>query len=120
MKKPNFQKTKSARVIQVIETVSLAGDGTDIHPVYELHQYWSMDGKLLAKSDSPEPEIEQNLSGLSTGHILKELVKRDDVRIKEHHLTDDCISLSLQIGSFKCSEIPEFLDVEDTSHGRIR
>lgn len=53
MKKPNFQKTKSARVIQVIETVSLAGDGTDIHPVYELHQYWSMDGKLLAKSESP-------------------------------------------------------------------
>ena len=58
--------------------------------------------------------MEQNLSGLSTGHILEELVKRDDVRIKEHHLTNDCISLSLQIGSFKCSEIPEFLDVEDT------
>ena len=67
MKKPNFQKTKSARVIQVIETVSLAGDGTDIHPVYELHQYWSMDGKLLAKSDSPEPEIEQPFDGAHFG-----------------------------------------------------
>lgn len=29
MKKPNLQETKSARVMQVIETVSLAGDGTD-------------------------------------------------------------------------------------------
>lgn len=31
MKQPNFQKTKSARVMQVIETVSLAGDGTEAH-----------------------------------------------------------------------------------------
>ena len=75
MKQPNFQKTKSARAIQVIETVSLAGDGTDSHPVYEIHQYWSMSGKLLAKSGSPESE--QNLSNLSIGQIVKELVKRD-------------------------------------------
>ena len=53
MKASNLQKTKSARVIQVIETVSLAGDGTDAHPIYEIHQYWSLDGKLLAKSEPP-------------------------------------------------------------------
>lgn len=53
MKKLNLQETKSARVIQVIETVSLAGDGTDAQPVYEVHQYWSLDGKLLAKSKPP-------------------------------------------------------------------
>ena len=53
MKAADFQKTKSARVIQVIETVSLAGDGTDAHPIYEIHQYWSLDGKLLAKSEPP-------------------------------------------------------------------
>lgn len=53
MKQPNFQKTKSARAIQVIETVSLAGDGTEAHPVYELHQYWSLDGKLLAEGKPP-------------------------------------------------------------------
>ena len=51
MKASNFQKTKSARVVQVIETVSLAGDGTDAHPIYEIHQYWRLDGKLLAKSE---------------------------------------------------------------------
>lgn len=53
MKQPNFQTTKFARAIQVIETVSLAGDGTEAHPVYELHQYWSLDGKLLAESKPP-------------------------------------------------------------------
>ena len=51
MKQPNFQETKSARVIQVIETVSLAGHGTDTNPVYEVHQYWTLDGDLLAKND---------------------------------------------------------------------
>ena len=51
MKKPNLQETKSARVMQVIETVSLAGDGTDANPVYEVHQYWTLDGDLLAKND---------------------------------------------------------------------
>jgi hypothetical protein len=45
------QETKSARVIQVIETVFLAGDGTDTNPVYEVHQYWTLDGDLLAKND---------------------------------------------------------------------
>ena len=45
------QEAKSARVIQVIETVTLAGDGTDANPVYEVHQYWTLDGDLLAKND---------------------------------------------------------------------
>lgn len=112
MKKSNLQKTKSARVMQVIETISLAGDGTDGSPLYEVHQYWRPDGTLLAQSDSPE--IEQNLSGLSTGQLLKELVKRDDVKIKEHHLTNDCICLSLQIGEFGRSEIPDFLQTDDS------
>ena len=57
MKASNLQKTKSARVIQVIETVSLAGDGTDAHPIYEIHQYWSLDGKLLAKNEPGHESI---------------------------------------------------------------
>ena len=56
MKKSNLQETKSARVIQVIETVSLAGDGTDAHPVYEVRQYWSLDAKPLAKSNPFNPD----------------------------------------------------------------
>lgn len=111
MKKSNLQKIKSARVIQVIETVSLAGDGTDESPLCEVHQYWSPDGKLLAKSGSPETE--QNPSDFSTGQLLKELVKRNDVKVIEHHLANNCISVSLQIGHFGCSEIPDFIKSDD-------
>lgn len=50
------QEAKSARVIQVIETVTLAGDGTDANPVYEVHQYWTLDGKPLAKSNPFNPD----------------------------------------------------------------
>lgn len=95
MKQPNFQKTKSARVMQVIETVSLAGDGTEAHPVYELHQYWSLDGKFLAESSLNENQ--QNLDAFSTKQLLKELTKRDDVKVSEHRMTKDHISLSLQL-----------------------
>ena len=49
------REAKAARVIQVIETVTLAGDGTDANPVYEVFQYWPLDGKLLARSDSLNP-----------------------------------------------------------------
>ena len=59
MKSKIPQETKSARVIQVIETVSLAGNGTDESPLYEVHQYWSLDGKPLAKS-APPINIELN------------------------------------------------------------
>ena len=113
MKKPNLQETKSARVMQVIETVSLAGDGTDANPVYEVHQYWTLDGKLLAKPGSLE--MEQNLSDLSTGQLLKELVKRNDVKVIEHHLSNNCINVALQIGHFGCYEIQDFTKSDDCS-----
>jgi hypothetical protein len=41
---------KSARVISVVETISLRGNGKDDH-IREVHQYWSVDGKLLAEHD---------------------------------------------------------------------
>ena len=50
MKQPNFQETKSARVIQVIETVSLAGDGTDTNPVYEVHQWTAICWQRMTRS----------------------------------------------------------------------
>lgn len=114
MKMPNLQETKSARVIQVIETITLAGDGTDESPLYEVHQYWSLDGKLLAKSGSPETE--QNLSDLSTGQLLKELIRHDDVKVLKLRYDRNGIGsiyISLQIGSFGCSEIPDFIKSDD-------
>lgn len=43
--------TKSARVIQVIETRSIRGAGTNEDPVRDLTQYWDFDGHLLAEFD---------------------------------------------------------------------
>ena len=43
--------TDSARVIQVIETRSLKGGGTDSDPVRAIKQFWDLDGNLIAESD---------------------------------------------------------------------
>ena len=43
--------TDSARVIQVIETVSIRGIGTDEDICRQVKQYWDFDGKLLAEND---------------------------------------------------------------------
>lgn len=41
----------SARVMQVIETKSARGAGTDEQPVRIVTQYWSLEGKFLAEND---------------------------------------------------------------------
>lgn len=46
--------TRNARLMQVIETVSIRGDGTERDPVREVRQYWScneMHPELLAEHD---------------------------------------------------------------------
>ena len=40
---------ESARVVLVIETTVLIGEGTPNDPVDTLRQYWSLDGELLAQ-----------------------------------------------------------------------
>ncbi|MCM3665525.1 hypothetical protein M3204_13995 [Mesobacillus subterraneus] len=42
--------TRSARIVEVIETVSIRGNGVE-NPVREVIQYWSKDGILLAEQD---------------------------------------------------------------------
>lgn len=46
--------TDKARVIQVIETQSLCGYGTENDPGRVLRQYWDFNGNLLASSDPAE------------------------------------------------------------------
>ena len=48
----SLRGTDSARVISVIETVSVIGKGTPDNPSRHKMQYWSLDGKLLAEHDS--------------------------------------------------------------------
>lgn len=46
--------TKSARVIQVIETKAKRGIGTKKDPVREVTQYWDFNGKFLAENHANE------------------------------------------------------------------
>jgi hypothetical protein len=50
------RRTDSAKVIQVIETRSLIGLGTEDDLCRDLIQYWSLDGKLLATYDEWKAE----------------------------------------------------------------
>lgn len=43
--------TKSAKVIQVIETKAKRGLGTEKDPVRDVTQYWDLDGNFLAEMD---------------------------------------------------------------------
>ncbi|MEK5109862.1 hypothetical protein MHI57_24685 [Cytobacillus sp. FSL K6-0129] len=44
------ETTRRARIIEVIETVSIRGNGVDTI-LREVTQYWSKEGVLLAESD---------------------------------------------------------------------
>ena len=44
--------TDSARVIQVIETKSIRGIGTESDPVRVVTQYWDFEGNFLAEMDT--------------------------------------------------------------------
>jgi hypothetical protein len=47
-----LEGTKSARVVQVIETKSERGLGTKKDPVREVIQYWDFEGNFLAEMDT--------------------------------------------------------------------
>ena len=49
MNRPNG--VKEAKVIQVIETKSVRGLGTEKDPARVVTQYWDLDGKFLAEMD---------------------------------------------------------------------
>lgn len=50
--------TDNASVIQVIQTKSMRGIGTQEDKVRIVTQYWSLDGKLLAENDPCDFDIE--------------------------------------------------------------
>jgi len=46
------------RVIQVIEsTLELRGSGTSVNPYRRIHQYYTLDGELLAEVDPKEDRV---------------------------------------------------------------
>lgn len=50
--------TDSAKVIQVIETTALRGEGTEKDKCREVKQYWNFDGNFLAEFDPCTKEKE--------------------------------------------------------------
>ena len=60
MARPNG--TKSAKIIQVIETKALRGMGTEKDPVRDVTQYWDLEGNFLAEMDAMHciPTIEHD------------------------------------------------------------
>lgn len=76
----------SAKVIQVIETKSARGAGTDEQPSRIVTQYWTLDGKRLATEplvdmlDSCHPAIETSYLGTyRTEELVEELAQRPGV-----------------------------------------
>lgn len=51
-KEKEGESVNSARVIQVIETKSTRGKGTDADPVRHVTQYWDFEGNLICEKDS--------------------------------------------------------------------
>jgi len=54
--------TSSARVITVIETVSMIGSGTPEDPLRHMIRYWNLDGELLAERDTITDHIEKGVT----------------------------------------------------------
>lgn len=48
----------SVKVVQVVEVKSLAGDGEKASPMYEVTEYYSFDGQLLARHNPTKPDKE--------------------------------------------------------------
>ena len=61
----------SAKVIQVVETKALRGNGTEGDPFRYVIQYWSFDGYLLAEKDPKEDEAGIESSAINVETIIK-------------------------------------------------
>jgi hypothetical protein len=56
---------KTAKLIEVIETVSLRGNGSKSEPIREVTQYWSKDGQLLAEKDTITSDCFDHFGGVT-------------------------------------------------------
>lgn len=62
--------TKSAKVIQVIETKAKRGLGTKKDPVRIVTQYWDLDGNFLAEADN-DPQYLSERSVWESERLIK-------------------------------------------------
>lgn len=82
------ETTRRAKIIEVIETVSMRGNGVDtVHR--EVIQYWSKDGKLLAEKDPCENDDMKKLNKVTILQLAQQL--EDGI---VHSLIDENMSVS--------------------------
>ncbi len=53
-----FTGVNELKVIQVVEVKSLAGDGEPGRPIYQVTEYYSLDGELLARHNPLKPDLD--------------------------------------------------------------
>lgn len=61
----------SAKVIQVVETKALRGNGTEGAPFRYVIQYWSFDGCLLAEKDPKENQTDSEYPAINVETIIE-------------------------------------------------
>jgi hypothetical protein len=70
-----------ARVVEVIEVKSIAGDGVEDRPMYEVTEYYSLQGELLARHNPLNPD--KDLGVFTDAGDL-----RPGVQLSGEHFTD--------------------------------
>ena len=56
------QRSDSAKVVPVIEVITVIGNGMQENPYTTITEYWSLDGKLLAVRDPDREQPEEHRS----------------------------------------------------------
>ncbi len=81
--------TDNARVIQVIETTALRGEGTEKDTCRQVKQYWDFEGNFLAENDPIEKRKD-----IKTCELVEELRKREAV---ETHIAEPYKDLTVTV-----------------------
>ena len=77
--------TDSAKVIQVIETVSARGAGTPENPCRIVHQYWSLEGELLAENDPCEEDHTRETEDVKGMEAVVAVSEGKSVSVERYH-----------------------------------
>lgn len=91
--------TDEAKVIQVIETKSLRGEGNGIDPCRIITQYWDFDGRLLAENDPGMEDAETNSAYKKVlGHLLQKYPNQTIELCCKEECADDLQTVLADLG----------------------
>lgn len=85
----------NSRVIQVIETTTICGHGTENSPVRQIVEYFTLDGDRLVKLD-PVPDADDHIDVPGIEYALKAtegallMVSRENLELKDALKRGNC------------------------------